>query len=89
MLDPFAQFGMVVEEGMGDACFALHGLEVDWFTAFNESADGLVGVSDFVLGLGFRCLVEGGDSEVSGVGHKVLLRWRVRSRVCGTGPALG
>lgn len=34
MFDPFAQFGMVVEEGVRDACFALHGLERDRFAGF-------------------------------------------------------
>lgn len=55
MLDPCAQFGVDVEKGVGDAGFALHGLERDGLAALNQSADGLFGVSGFVLRLGFRC----------------------------------
>jgi hypothetical protein len=42
-LDPGAQVGVPVEEGVGDAGFTLDGLESDRLAAFDERADRLLG----------------------------------------------
>jgi hypothetical protein len=53
VLDPVAQAGVSVEEGVGDAGFALDGLEGDGFAALDQPADRLVGGVGFRFGFGF------------------------------------
>ena len=51
VLDPGPQVGVSVEEGVGDAGFALHGLEGDGLAALDQSADRLVSSVGFRLTL--------------------------------------
>ena len=45
MFDPAAEVRVVVEEGVGDAGFALHGLEGDRLSAFDQGADAVFGAA--------------------------------------------
>ena len=49
-LDAFAQGGVRVEEGVGDAGLALDGLESDRFAALSQGADGSLGGLGLCLG---------------------------------------
>jgi hypothetical protein len=55
VFDAFAQGGVGVEEGVGDAGLALDGLECDRITALDQGADGGFGG----LGLGFGLAAAG------------------------------
>ena len=69
VLDALSEFGVVVEESVRDARFALNGLESDRIVSFDEATDRVLGVSGLVLRLGFRCCVEHGDPPISDVVH--------------------
>ena len=62
MLDPAAEVGVSVEEGVGDAGFTLDGLKGDRHTALDQGADGLFGGSGLRLGFGLRSGGQHGDA---------------------------
>ena len=65
MFDASAQVGVVVEEGVGDAGFALDGLEGDRFAAFDQARMACSAARVFALGLGLRGGGEGGDAALA------------------------
>lgn len=57
VFDAWAKFGVGVEEGVGDACLALHGLESDRLAAFDQRADGPVSSVGLACDLAFAAAV--------------------------------
>ncbi len=66
VFDASAQVGVVVEEGVGDSGFTLHGLEGDGLAALDQLADRLFGGGGLGLGLGAGGGGEYGDAPDAG-----------------------
>lgn len=85
--DAGPQFGMVVEEGVGDAGLALDGLEGDAFAAFEQTPDGLLGIGGLAGGFGLGGGDQGGCAVCMCGGQGRVLRV-MGMRVSGIGPVV-
>lgn len=74
VFDPRTELSILVEEGVGDAGFALDGLECHRLAAFDQAGDGGLGRSGLVFGFAAGCGLEDLDSLLAGIAHESPFR---------------